>query len=267
MFSKLRSLFTAPDPGPQTPPEPVASVPAGQRVYAIGDIHGRLDLFEQLLQRIKADDAARPSAETTLILLGDLVDRGPDSRGVVSRAMELVAGGSVRVLAGNHEEMMLGSLSSEETLRHFLRHGGRETLFSYGLQPDDYRRSKIEELQQRMAALVPAEHVEFLQSLEDRIVIGDYAFVHAGVRPGVALDAQSLSDLRWIRREFLDHPGPHGHVIVHGHTIVPDPVVLPGRIGIDTGAFASGKLTALGMEGSERWFLSAFIAPETDEAL
>ena len=264
MFNKLRSLFSSPvaeEPLPQQ-----ASLPAGQRVYAIGDIHGRLDLFELLLARIDADDASRGAADTTLILLGDLVDRGPDSRGVIERAMQLMATGKVRILAGNHEEMMLGSLRDEETMRHFLRHGGRETLFSYGLRGEEYSRGNLEEIIERANALVPPDHIAFMQAMEDQIVMGDYLFVHAGIRPGVPLDRQMPSDLRWIRREFLDHADPHGHLVVHGHTITDEPVLRHNRIGIDTGAFASGKLTALGCEGDRRWLLTAFIAPQEREA-
>ncbi|MGV3511286.1 MAG: metallophosphoesterase family protein [Novosphingobium sp.] len=263
MFNKLRSLFSSPA---EEPALPQARVPAGRRVYAIGDIHGRIDLFEQLLERIEEDDAARGPAETQLILLGDLVDRGPDSRGVVERAMQLMASGRVRVLAGNHEEMLLGSLEDTETLRHFLRHGGRETLFSYGLTGPEYSRGKLEEIQERALALIPHDHVAFMQSMENQIIVGDYLFVHAGIRPGVPLDQQTIADLRWIRREFLDHAEPHGHLVVHGHTITDEPVLRPNRIGIDTGAFASGKLTALGLEGDERWLLTAFIAPQEREA-
>lgn len=261
MFNKLRSLFAATPEEAPVPDMPVARVPAGQRVYAIGDIHGRLDLFEQLLQRIEADDAARAPAQTTLILLGDLVDRGPDSRAVVDRAIALSQREGCRVLAGNHEEMLLASLDDEETLRHFLRHGGKETLFSYGLPPEEYARSRLDGLIARMAELVPASHIAFFQSMEDRIVIGDYLFVHAGIRPGIPVEAQSTSDLRWIRREFLDHADWFGHRVVHGHTITEEPDVLPNRIGIDTGAFASGRLTALGLEDDRHWFVSATIAP------
>ncbi|MBA4353485.1 MAG: serine/threonine protein phosphatase [Novosphingobium sp.] len=259
MFAKFRSLFS---PAVDEPALPQACVPDGQRVYAIGDIHGRLDLFELLLERIEADDAARGRADTRLILLGDLIDRGPDSRGVVDRAMALMQGGKVRVLAGNHEEMLLGSLGHEETLRHFLRHGGKETLFSYGLSQEEYSRAKLEPLRERMAELVPHAHIAFMQAMENMVVIGDYLFVHAGIRPGVPLDQQMVPDLRWIRGEFLDHGAPHSHLVIHGHTIAGDPVVRSNRIGIDTGAFASGRLTAIGLEGDQRWFLSAVIDPE-----
>jgi len=258
MFNKLRSLFT---PEPELPAEPQASVPAGQRVYAIGDIHGRLDLFEQLLALIQSDDAARAPADTRLVLLGDLIDRGPESRGVVERAMALMQGGKVRVLAGNHEEMLLGSLQDEETLRHFLRHGGKETMFSYGLTQDDYSTAKLDLLRQRLNELVPPSHIAFMRGMENQIAYGDYLFVHAGIRPGVPLDEQTVSDLRWIRREFLDHDEPYSHVVVHGHTIADEPVIRPNRVGIDTGAFASGRLTAIGLEADERWFLSGSIEP------
>ncbi|MBF9152394.1 metallophosphoesterase family protein [Novosphingobium jiangmenense] len=263
MFSKLRSLFSK----PAEMSAPVqAFVPAGRRVYAIGDIHGRLDLFEQLLAKIDQDDATRGEAETLLILLGDLVDRGPDSRGVVERAIQLMASGRVRVLAGNHEEMMLASLRDTEVLRYFLRHGGRETLFSYGLTAEEYSRGNLDEIRERANALIPPAHIAFMEAMENQIVVGDYLFVHAGIRPGVPLDRQMTSDLRWIRREFLEHERPYGHFVVHGHTIMEEPDLRPNRIGIDTGAFVTGKLTALGLEGDDRWLLSAFIAPEEREA-
>ncbi|OYX60300.1 MAG: serine/threonine protein phosphatase [Novosphingobium sp. 32-60-15] len=256
MFAKIRSLLTS----AQDQPEVLqASIPDGQRVYAIGDIHGRLDLFEQLLTLIEADDAARGQADTQLVLLGDLIDRGPDSCGVVERAIALLQRGNVRVLAGNHEEMMLKSLDDDETLRHFLRHGGKETLFSYGLSPREYAQAKLPLLRERMNELVPAAHIEFIKAMEDQIICGDYLFVHAGIRPGVPLDQQAVSDLRWIRGEFLEYANPHSHLVVHGHTIADDPVVSHNRIGIDTGAFASGRLTALGLEGGQHWFLSAAI--------
>ncbi len=258
MFKKLRALLL---PAQDQPAAPLARVPAGQRVYAIGDIHGRLDLFEQLLELIEADDAARGPADTRLVLLGDLIDRGPDSCGVMERAMALVQGGKVRVLAGNHEEMLLSSLNDPETLRHFLRHGGKETLFSYGLQRSDYAQAKLEWVHEQINALLPPAHIAFIQSMENQIIYGDYLFVHAGIRPGVPLDQQAVPDLRWIRREFLDHTDPHSHIVIHGHTITDAPVVRPNRIGIDTGAFASGRLTAIGLESAQSWFLSAVINP------
>ena len=241
---------------PREPARTVA-VPAGERVYAVGDIHGRLDLFEQLIAAIDADDAARGPAKTTVILLGDLVDRGPDSAGVIEAAREWGRRRAVRVLAGNHEEMFLDSFERLETLRHFLRYGGKETLLSYPIDAAVYRDLSLEELQQRMRSAVPREHREFLMNAEDWIRIGDYLFVHAGIRPGVPLAEQRLSDMRWIRDRFIEHEGDHGFVVVHGHTITDEVEEMPNRIGIDTGAFMSGRLTALGLEGSGRWYLVA----------
>jgi serine/threonine protein phosphatase 1 len=236
---------------------PPATIPAGQRVYAVGDIHGRLDLFDALIETIEADDAACGRAETTVILLGDLVDRGPDSARVVARAREWQARRKVRILAGNHEEMFLKSFERTETLRHFLRFGGKETVLSYGIDPAQYVKASVEEVQEMMHATVPVDHRAFLESFEDMIAIGDYLFVHAGIAPEVPLDAQRIGDLRWIREPFLSHAQPHGAVIVHGHTITDEPQDKGNRIGIDTGAYMSGRLTALVLEGETRRYLTA----------
>ena len=253
---------------PRSEPVRQAAVPAGERVYAIGDIHGRLDLFEDLIAAIDADDAARGSARTTVILLGDLVDRGPDSAGVIDAARAWGTRRAVRLLTGNHEEMFLDSFERVETLRHFLRYGGKETVLSYPIDRAGYRDLTLEQLQQRMRAAVPQEHRDYLAAGEDAIVIGGYLFVHAGIRPGVPLDEQRRSDLRWIRERFIDHEGDHGHIVVHGHTISDEVEEMPNRIGIDTGAFMSGRLTALGLEGTARWYLTArdAIARAEDQA-
>jgi serine/threonine protein phosphatase 1 len=235
------------------------AVPDGERVYAIGDIHGRDDLFAALLDKIAADDAARPNARTTLILLGDLVDRGPDSFGVVKRAMALHAdlGDRLRWLVGNHEEVFLKALNGDpELVRYFVRIGGGPTILSYGVNPDDYRVMDFDELAAVLPAFVPDAHRRFLDAGEDRIIIGDYLFVHAGIRPGVPVQGQQLSDLRWIRGEFLADRSDHGYIVVHGHTITDEPEERPNRIGIDTGAYRSNMLTAIGLEGTQRWYLS-----------
>ncbi|WP_187334366.1 metallophosphoesterase family protein [Novosphingopyxis iocasae] len=235
-----------------------ASIPEGERVYAIGDIHGRADLFDALLAKIEADDTARGNAETTLILLGDLVDRGPDSRGVVERAMKLGATrGNVRFLAGNHEEVFLEAVRSpsKEVARFFYRIGGRETVMSYGLSEEEMNALDHAELAQRIPQVVPEEHAAFIEAFEDSIAIGDYLFVHAGVKPDVPLDSQKARHLRWIREEFLDHKGRLDKLVVHGHTISEEVEERGHRIGIDTGAWESGKLTAIGLEGTERWFI------------
>ncbi|MDE2562291.1 MAG: serine/threonine protein phosphatase [Sphingomonadales bacterium] len=251
MIRRLRTMF-APEPAA---PQRSAEVPAGQRVYAVGDIHGRLDLFEQLIAKIDADDAARDPADTTVVLLGDLVDRGPDSAGVIERARRWARKRKLRFIGGNHEEMFLSAFERDEALRHFLRYGGKETLLSYPIDPQTYERATLEELRTLMPLIVPAEHIRFMEDMESRVRIGDYLFVHAGIRPGVPVDEQQCADLRWIRGEFLDDQRDHGFVVVHGHTITDEVESRPNRIGIDTGAFASDRLTAIGLEAMERWFL------------
>jgi serine/threonine protein phosphatase 1 len=252
MLSSFAKLFRAPKSAPAAP-----AVPHGTRVYAIGDIHGCLVQFDALIAAIEADDARRGPAQTTMILLGDLVDRGPDSAGVVRRARDWAARRKVRHIAGNHEEMFLDSFEDRGTLKHFIKYGGRETILSYGVDPRAYRDASIEQTRVLMTAAVPAADREFLAAAEDAIEIGDYLFVHAGIQPDVPLDEQLTSDLRWIREPFLSHPAAHGPIVVHGHTITEDIELRPNRIGLDTGAYDSGRLTALGLEGAQRWLMEA----------
>ena len=241
--------------------ESAHSVPQGRRVYAIGDIHGRDDLFEELLLLIERDDAMAAPAETSVILLGDLVDRGPSSRQVIDRAIDLSRRWSdVRLLAGNHEEVFLKALDGDPQLvRYFVQIGGESTINSYGLVGDAYYSMTFEEIAQRLPQLVPDGHKQFLAAAEEQIRIGDYLFVHAGIRPGTALEAQKGSDLRWIREDFLTDRRDHGAMIVHGHTITDNVAERPNRIGIDTGAYRSGILTAVVLEGSGRRYLQTGI--------
>ncbi len=233
-------------------------VPAGQRVYAVGDIHGRLDLLETLLAAIQADDGRRAAVRTTIIFLGDLVDRGPDSAGVVQHLLEFSRGPvSTRFLMGNHEEVFLRALDGDTSaLRLLIRIGGRETIFSYGISREDFRNLDFEDLAAVLKQRVPADHVQFLASFERSVEIGDYLFVHAGLRPGVAIADQASSDLRWIRDDFLRHRESFGKLVIHGHSITDEADIRSNRIGIDTGAFSSGRLTAIGLEAEQRWFLS-----------
>jgi serine/threonine protein phosphatase 1 len=239
-------------------PEPQAyTVPAGERVYAIGDIHGRRDCLDTLIGMIDADDAARGRADTKLVLLGDLVDRGADSRGVIERAMHIAKSPKTVLLMGNHEEILIRAWEGDRKAAGlFHRVGGRETLLSYGVSEADYDACDFDDLASLIAAHIPVEHIAFLRNFIDQWQCGDYLFVHAGIRPGLPLEDQRPSDMRWIRREFLDDPRDHGVMVVHGHSITEDVEERPNRIGIDTGAFASGKLTALGIEGTEKWILS-----------
>lgn len=232
-------------------------VPDGERYYVIGDIHGRCDLLDALIEAIEADDAALGPADTTVVFLGDLVDRGPESARVIEVAMQLGERRKCRYLAGNHEEMFLESFEDKEMLRHFLKHGGKQTILSYGIKKKRYTELTMKELQAEMRALVPREHVDFLEKMEDILIAGDYVFVHAGINPKRAIDDQKKSDLRWIRDRFLKHREPFSHVVVHGHTIFEDVERTDYRIGIDTGAFRTGKLTALVLEGEDRRLIEA----------
>lgn len=230
-------------------------VPDGCRIYAIGDIHGRLDLLDALLERIDQDHAGREPARRMLIFLGDLIDRGPDSAQVVERVMALKAASpeDVRVLIGNHEEVMLMALAgNRESLRLFDRIGGRTTMHSYGVTAEMIAKADWDELHTAFAAAVPLSHRAFLEQCEDMIEMGDYAFVHAGIDPARDLNDQKISDLRWIRGTFLNHRHALPRIIVHGHSITESVVWMHSRIGIDTGAYASGRLTALALEGADR---------------
>jgi serine/threonine protein phosphatase 1 len=229
----------------------------GYRAYVIGDIHGRLDLLEDLLAKIHAELQHRPARKTLLVFVGDLIDRGPSSAQVIERLRTYKRSGIQPVfLLGNHEEVLLRIIEGDESLIwSWLQFGGLQCLESYGVDPGQFRQLSASELVRAVQAAVPASHVEFLQSFIDSCRFGDYLFVHAGIRPGVELDLQSQSDLRWIRDPFLFDDTDHGFVVVHGHTISEEVEELPNRIGIDTGAYRTGVLTALAIEGASRWFI------------
>jgi serine/threonine protein phosphatase 1 len=233
------------------------AVPAGYRVYAIGDVHGRLDLLDELLARIEADLAQSPGLQSLIVFVGDLIDRGPDSAGVLRRVRNYRRPG-VRVisLCGNHEEVLLRLLRGEgDLLADWLRFGGAECAASYGLEPKDLKRMSSARAVDKLRKAIPREDREYLQRLSDTFRIGSYVFVHAGIRPGVPLAEQTQADLRWIREPFLEHEDDHGVVVVHGHTITAQVEHRSNRIGIDTGAYRSGVLTALVLEGQEQRYL------------
>lgn len=256
MFKFLKRKHPAPEAG--LPPS-VGS----KRVYAVGDIHGRADLLLELLELIGQDDERRGHQPFNLVLLGDLIDRGPRSAHVVDQAMVLARSGiDVRFIKGNHEEVFIRAARGDaQAVPFFTRIGGIETLASYGLSPTDRARMSHVQLSDWMLRHVPRAHIDFLDSFEDQIEYGDYLFVHAGIRPNVPLQDQNPTDLRWIRGEFLDHQAPFGRIVVHGHTITDDVDEQPNRIGIDTGAYYSGRLTAMGLEGEERWFIATGAPP------
>lgn len=248
-------MFGFGDGGGDDRPSP--HIGEGQRVYAIGDVHGCAGLLRALLALIDADDAARPPARTSLILLGDLIDRGPDSARVVADAMALAASGAI-VLKGNHEEMFVAAARGDRRAVGLMRrYGVVESCASYGLPPETARAMDDAALAAWMLAHVPRDHVDFLDDLPDRLEMGDYLFVHAGIRPHVDLARQKGEDLRWIREPFLSHDRPFARMVVHGHTITADVDEQANRIGIDTGAWRSGLLTAIGLEGDDRWYVQA----------
>jgi serine/threonine protein phosphatase 1 len=231
--------------------------PRGHRAYVIGDVHGCLELLEQLLAGVEKDVREQPKRKLSIIFLGDLIDRGPASAAVLERLRTYsLPRATVHFVMGNHEEVMLRVLSGDsELLSGWLKFGGAETLQSYGLEPRELRSLKPEDAVKRIGDAIPAAHVEFVRSFADSISFGSYLFVHAGIRPGVDLSEQSQSDLRWIREPFLQDSTDHGFVVVHGHTISNTVDVLPNRIGIDTGAYCTGTLTALAIDGDRRWLI------------
>lgn len=236
-----------------------AHLPEGELLYAVGDIHGRSDLLNNLLRQIETDAAQQDGAKKkTLIFIGDYVDRGPDSRGVVDILLHrLPEGFSVYFLKGNHEDLLLAFLDDPRRLDHWRMNGGEATMASYGVDVDGLDGTGAPPAAWRDAfmANLPPAHFDFFRHLCLLVPRGDYLFVHAGVRPGVPLHAQDDIDLIWIRDEFLDATEPFGKVVVHGHTPVPDPVVRSNRIDIDTGAVFSNRLTALRLKNGERSFL------------
>lgn len=233
-------------------------VPDDMCVYAIGDIHGRDDLFALLLERIDADLAARAPDRARVILLGDLIDRGPHSAQVIERCLTRNWGNAEPTfIAGNHEELMLTALGGDlEALRVWRRNGGDAAIASYGVSEAILNGGIGTEILNELTLSVPTAHLTFLRAMIDHVAIGNYWFVHAGIKPGIPLEQQKSAHLRWIRGEFLDNPAPHPAIVVHGHTITDAVDEQPNRIGIDTGAYSSGTLTAIGLQGDDRWYLT-----------
>jgi serine/threonine protein phosphatase 1 len=232
--------------------------PPGKRLYAVGDIHGRLDLLDQLLSRIEEDIRARPVNTAALVFLGDLIDRGPESAGVIERLRTLADFPAKRLfLQGNHEEILLRVLEGEQGLAYdWLSFGGDACAQSYGVSPTSLQAMDEARIALVLSQAIPPEHVSFLKGFGDTFRFGDYLLVHAGIRPGVAIEAQQPHDLRWIRQPFLSDGHDHGCMVIHGHTITDAVDRRSNRIGIDTGAYRTGVLTAVVVEGEDLHFLA-----------
>jgi serine/threonine protein phosphatase 1 len=228
------------------------SLPADLRIYAVGDVHGRLDLLDQLLANIHSDMLSRPVAKAVFVFLGDYIDRGPFSRQTIDRLIELSKKNECVFLKGNHELIAIKCLSDPSVVDYWMRLGGMETLISYGViaAGSTSNTMRTVELQAAFHNALPKAHFRFLRDLQTSFACGDFFFAHAGVRPRVRLSHQTESDLLSIRKEFLESRQDFGKIIVHGHTPTYEVEAAPNRINIDTGAFATGRLTCLMIEGS-----------------
>ena len=228
----------------------------GLRLYVIGDIHGRLDLLDRMIELINVDIRAR-EGESLIVTLGDYIDRGPNSREVLDRLLKNPFVGKYVALKGNHEALLQTFLDDPAVAADWWRLGGVATLRSFGIaiKPRMTRRGFARAATQLREALTP-QQTEFLASLKTSLVVGRYFLCHAGVRPGVPLDSQNEDDLLWIRDEFLSSEIDFGKIVVHGHTPVREPEVLANRINIDTGAFLSERLTCVVLQENGHRFIS-----------
>lgn len=241
------------------PPRTDARVPDDTRVYAVGDIHGRLDLLKKLVARIDEDAASAPESRIVIIFLGDYVDRGFQSKDVIDYLLgDTLSRYETYFLKGNHEAAFETFLSDPNFGPQWARFGGAETLMSYGIQPPRAKtvESEWEAVCEELNQTLPMEHRAFLTRLSLYATLGDYVFVHAGLKPGMPLDEQTERDLLWIREDFLKDGEAFDHVVVHGHTPIAEPHHDFRRIGIDTGAYLTGKLTAVRLIGTSVSFLT-----------
>ena len=226
------------------------------RLYVIGDIHGRLDLLDKLIDAIHRDVEAH-NGESLTVTLGDYVDRGPNSRGVIDRLLTNPFPGDYVALKGNHEALLETFLNRPDIGNYWRQLGGLETLHSFGVPVAPLMMGKnFEQAAEQLRATLSPAQLNFLKSLKISLTVGRFFLCHAGVRPGVPLDRQSEEDLLWIRDEFLNSDADFGKTVVHGHTPISAPDFRPNRINIDTGAFATGRLTCLVAAGGKYWTIN-----------
>lgn len=228
-----------------------------RRLYVIGDIHGRSDLLDLMIGKISRDLEASPVEECLTVTIGDYIDRGADSRGVIDRLASNPFPTDFVALKGNHEALFETFMRDPSVFAHWRHLGGLETLQSYGVAAGPLLVGKsLDEAARSLQAAMPQAHVDFLASLKTSLIVGKYFLCHAGVRPGVSLERQSEEDLLWIRDQFLNSKADFGKIVVHGHTPIEMPEVLPNRINVDTGAFMTGRLTCAVLEMGQVRFLS-----------
>lgn len=226
------------------------ALPPETRIYAVGDIHGRADLLHDVILRIEDDLARRPITHAIEVYIGDYIDRGPESKAVIETLAWRIAQRRAICLRGNHEALLEVFLADPAGLHPWMHVGAFTTLQSYGLSQSELSTSEFH-IHRRLRDVFPEAHRLFLRCLQNSFSCGDFLFVHAGLRPGIPLEQQSVHDLLWIRDEFLDFKQSHGPLVVHGHTPVPHPELLTNRINIDTGAWMSGVLTCVAIEGTK----------------
>lgn len=260
LLSRFANRTDADCDAPEMPLFTHAATPTGVRLIAVGDIHGHLDLLLDLLPRLEAE-CRRAPAPTHLIFLGDYIDRGPLSAQTIDWLAAFAPDWATpHFLRGNHEQCLIDILSGaapDDTLAAWLDYGGRETLSSYGLGSRTLYSDDLDAIRDAARQAVPARHRRFLEATLPRLRFGDYVFAHAGLRPGVPVEEQREEDLLWIREPFLSSEDDFGAVVVHGHTITPAPENRHNRIGIDTGVYRHGVLTAVVLEGPSRRFVAA----------
>lgn len=241
MLSLLRRLIARAEvTSPSLP-----GLPPDVTIYAVGDIHGCLKPLEQVYRKIDLDSATCSSRDVVEIYLGDYVDRGPDSSGVVESLIGRMRNRKVICIKGNHESLLEQFALGEVNLQDWLRYGGADTLRSYGATTQ-----QISSNSEDLRAIIPQHHLKFIANLDGSVKIGPYFFTHAGVRPGRSLSAQSPTDLMWIRDDFLNFEGDFGSIVVHGHTPVPMVEFRPNRISLDTGAYMTGNLSCVRFDAS-----------------
>lgn len=251
VLSRLKRFLRPTLPDAEVPSR-LAATSSPDTIYAVGDIHGCLALLKDLEAQI-VEDARQRGGENWLVLLGDLIDRGPQSAQVLDRVLTPLPGLRRLCIRGNHEATMLDFVRDPAGNAQWLEFGGRETLLSYGIEEKSFANGAIGRngFRQTLASYIPEEHISFLAGLPTLIETPDYVFVHAGVRPGVTVGAQLDTDLLWMRDDYADSYAEFGKLIVHGHTPRTEALLTASRIAVDTGAYATGRLTAVRLARDE----------------